>query len=437
MYERSKEYLDEFSKYVVMQPYPFVVDLKKSHGMWIHTVDDNELFDWVGYYGSRFIGHNRSAMFEPEYIDKLIYAANNKMANPDFLTPECVEYYRKLYEIAPKCMANPHLEIYAVNSGAEAIENLLKYFINLYDDKMKAKNKPVGAKRMIYFDQAFHGRTIFTLNITKLSHVPIINRNFEHMTVDNIKVPFPAIDNDKSEEENFKSIDDCLSVLRKEIEAAPDEIVGIIVEPIQGAGGHRCSYPYFFQELSKIAHEFDIYLGFDEVQTVGGQTGTVFAVDSFNLPYPPQAIACGKKLANGVIYMLYPMNDKGILDSTWGGNLADMVRFCQEMKVIENEKLMEQIPAKTAILVDGLKSIQKKYPDKIFNIRGMGLYQGFTMKSPELLNKLIEYAQDVEKLLLLEAGTESIRLRPPMDVTIEEIKQMLETLDKCLAATNS
>ena len=135
--------------------------------------------------------------------------------------------------------------------------------------------------------------------------------------------------------------------------------------------------------------------------------------------------------------MLYPMNDKGILDSTWGGNLADMVRFCQEMKVIETEKLMEQIPAKTAILVDGLKSIQKKYPDKIFNIRGMGLYQGFTMKSPELLNKLIEYAQDVEKLLLLEAGTESIRLRPPMDVTIEEIKQMLETLDKCLAATNS
>lgn len=131
------------------------------------------------------------------------------------------------------------------------------------------------------------------------------------------------------------------------------------------------------------------------------------------------------------------MNDKGILDSTWGGNLADMVRFCQEMKVIENEKLMEQIPAKTAILVDGLKSIQKKYPDTIFNIRGMGLYQGFTMKSPELLNKLIEYAQDVEKLLLLEAGTESIRLRPPMDVTIEEIKQMLETLDKCLAATNS
>ncbi len=433
MYDKSKVYLDEFAKYVVMQPFSFVVDLKHSHGMWIHTIDGEEMFDWCGYYGSRLIGHNHPVMFEPDYVEKLIYAANNKMANPDFLTPECVEYYRKVYQWAPVCMKNSKLEIYAVNSGAEAIENMLKYFINLYDAKMRAKSKPIGPKRMIYFDQAFHGRTIFTLNITQLSHVPVITRNFEHMTVDNIKVPFPAIDNDQSEEENMEKVQRSLAIIRKEIESAPDEIVGIIVEPIQGAGGHRATYPYFFQELSKIAHEFDIYLGFDEVQTAGGQTGTFFAVDSYDLPYPPQAIATGKKLANGVVYMLYPMEDKGILDSTWGGNLADMVRFCQEMKVVESEHLLEQIPRKTVILLEGLKILQEKYPRIIKNIRGMGIYQGFSLVNPENQSKLIEYAQDHEKFILLEAGIDSIRFRPVMDVTIDEINLMLKLLDKCLA----
>lgn len=434
MYEKSKVYLDEFSEYVVMQPFPFVVDLKNSHGMWIHTMDGDEMFDWCGYYGSRLLGHNHPLMFETSYVEKLTYAANNKMANPDFLTPECVEYYRKIYELAPICIKNPDLEVYAVNSGAEAIENMLKYFINLYDAKMKAKDKPIGPKRMIYFDQAFHGRTIFTLNITKLSHVPIITRDFEHMTVDNIKVPFPAIDNDKTEEENMQNIKHSLAIIRKEIESAPDEIVGIIIEPIQGAGGQRTTSPFFFQELSKLTHEFDIYLGFDEVQTAGGQTGSFFTVDSFDLPYPPQAIATGKKLANGIVYMLYPMKDKGILDSTWGGNLADMVRFCQEMKIIEREHLIEQIPQKAKILVDGLKDLQKRYPNIIKNIRGMGIYQGFSLVNPEDQSKLVEYAQDYEKFILLDAGEDSIRLRPVINVTTDEIYLMLKLLNKCLAA---
>lgn len=434
MYEKSKIYLEEFSNYVVMQPYPFVIDLKKSRGMWIHTVDGDSLFDWAGCYGARLIGYNHPKMFEPEYVDRLIYAANNKMANPDFLTPECVAYYRQLYALAPQCMKNPHLEIYAVNSGAEAVENMLKYFINLYDAKRIEQGKPIGAKRVIYFNQAFHGRTIYTLNITKLTHVPIINRNFTHMTVDNIEVPFPAIDNDKPEQENCRVIEECLAAIRQQIEIAPEEIVGIIVEPIQGAGGHRATYPYFFQELSRMAYEYNIPLGFDEVQTAGGQTGTFFTVDSFDLPYPPMGIASGKKLANGVIYMHHPMKDLGILDSTWGGNLADMVRFCQEMKILEEEHLIAQIPEKTDVLLTELSRLQAKYPEHIHNIRGLGLYQGFSLYDSEKLQPLIDYALEHEQMILLEAGTDTIRFRPPINVTVDEILLMAEKLDRCLAA---
>jgi L-lysine 6-transaminase len=430
---KSRQYLDEFAGYVIMDPYPFVIDLKNSKGMWIKTLDGDSLFDWAGYYGSRLIGHNHPKMYEPEYIEKLIYAANNKMANPDFLTPECVAYYRKIYELAPVCIKNPKLEIYAVNSGAEAVENLLKYFINLYDTRRIEQGKPIGTKRIIYFEQAFHGRTIFTLNITKLSHVPQITRNFEHMVLGNIQVPFPAINLDLPEEVNRNEIERCLKVLRDHISEAPEEMVGIIVEPIQGAGGHRMTYPYFFRELSKIAHEFNIALGFDEVQTAGGQTGTFFMADSFDLPYPPQGIAAGKKLANGVIFMHHPMSDLGILDSTWGGNLADMVRFCQEMKVVEEERLLEQIPEKTSVLVSGLKELAEKHPDKMYNIRGMGIYQGFSLRKKEHLHSLISYALEKEKMILLEAGVDTIRLRSALDVTVEEIYVLLKKIDACLS----
>lgn len=431
---KSKQYLDEFSRYVIMTPYPFVTDLRRSKGMWIETVDGERIFDWAGYYGSRLIGHNHPGMQEPDYVEKLLYAANNKMANPDFLTPECVEYYRKLHELAPQCIKNAKLEIYAVNSGAEAVENLMKYFINLFEARKLAAGKPIGTKRVIYFEQAFHGRTIFTLNITQLTHVPLINKNFSQMVVGNIQVPFPAIDTSLPESENRKTIDKCLDFIKQEIEKYKGEIVAVIVEPIQGAGGHRITYPYFFQELSRITHENDIFLGFDEVQTAGGQTGKIFMVDSFDLPYPPQGIATGKKFANGVIYMYHPMTDLGILDSTWGGNLADMVRFCQEMKIVEREKLIEQVPEKTDRLLKGLNYLQDQHPDKVFNIRGMGLYQGFSLKNPRKLNSLIDYALEKESTLLLEAGTDTVRLRPVLDVNITEIDLLIEKLDRCLEA---
>lgn len=430
----SKDYLDEFAGYVIMDPFPFVIDLKNCHGMWIQSIDGDKLFDWAGYYGSRLIGHNHPRMFEPEYTERLIYAANNKMANPDFLTPECVHYYRKLKAIAPRCMNNPNLEIYAVNSGAEAIENMMKYFINLHDEKLIREGKALGTRRIIYFEQAFHGRTIFTLNITKLSHVPIINKNFDHMVLGNLQVPFPAIDNSKSEAENLAEIDRCLAILRAEIEKVPDDFAGIIIEPIQGAGGHRASYPHFFRELSRIAHEFDINLGFDEVQTAGGQCSDFFMADTLDLPYPPQGIASGKKMANGVVYMHHPMKDLGILDSTWGGNLADMVRFCQEMKIVEDEKLQEQVPAKTDVLLRGLNQLAAKHADKIYNIRGAGLYQGFSLRDSSKLDELVTYALQQEHLIILEAGTDTIRFRPVLDVTIPEIELMLEKLDRCLTA---
>lgn len=429
---KSKEMLQELGRYVVATPMPFVVDLEASKGMWLATVDGQRLFDWGGWYASKLLGHNHPRLQEPDYLHRLARAANNKIANPDFLTPECLEYYRLVHNLAPECMRNPRLEVYAVNSGAEAVENMMKYFINLHLQKSGGKLRGRSRRRFIYFDQAFHGRTVFALNVTQLSHAPVITRDFHGFDHGNYQVPFPAVDSSEPESVNRKRAEDSLAEIERLLREDADNIVGIILEPLQGAGGQRVALPGFYRHLSQLAHEHDVALGFDEVQTAGGQTGKFFAVDLFDLPYPPQAVATAKKLGCGLVYMLYPMDDRGVLDSTWGGTLSDMVRFVQEMKVVRDEKLLEQVPEKAEHLLKKLNALAKRYPNLICNVRGLGLYQGFSLRERGMKARLIDIALQQEELLLLGAATDTVRLRPVLDVTLADIDLFAEKLEACL-----
>jgi L-lysine 6-transaminase len=429
----SQQMLAELSHYVVADPYPFVLDLSRCHGSWLVTLEGQEIFDWAGYFGSKLIAHNHPGLYEPEYLKQLSLAANNKTANPDFLTPQCLEYYRLLYELAPAGMRNPKLEVYVVNSGAEAVENMMKYFINLHHHRLKNAGKTGSESRFIYFDQAFHGRTIFALNVTQLTDDPIITQDFHGFIHGNLKVPFPWTDISQPDSENQNRTEQSLSIIEKLLVTFADEIAGIIVEPLQGAGGHRTALPHFFRQLSELAFKHNVSLGFDEVQTAGGQTGTFWAIDQFELPHPPQAVASAKKLGNGVAYMLYPMDDLGVLDSTWGGSLVDMVRFVQEMMIVRREKLIEQVPAKTARLRVGLDRITTKFPAMVYNPRGMGIYQGFSLRPPATKAHFLETAMSQESLLMLGAGTNSIRLRPSLSVTEAEIDLLIEKLERICA----
>jgi L-lysine 6-transaminase len=427
----SADMLAELSRYVIAEPYPFVLDLENCQGMWLATVEGKRLFDWANYFGSKLIGHNHPGLLEPDYVRRLVTAANNKIANPDFLTPQCLDYYCLLHEIAPRSMKNSRLEVYVVNSGAEAVENMMKYFINLHHQRLAGRITR-GHGRFIYFDQAFHGRTIYALNVTQLSNDPMVTKDFQGIIEGNIKVPFPFLDHSRPEAENRKRTADSLATIEYFLGQMPDQIAGIIVEPLQGAGGHRVAYPEFFRGLSELAHKHQVLLGFDEVQTAGGQTGTMFAVDQFDLPHPPQAVATAKKFANGVVYMQFPMEDRGVLDSTWGGTLSDMVRFVQEMAIVRREGLIEQVAAKSLRLVAGLNSLIEQFPDAVYNVRGLGLYQGFSLRMPVSKTALIDAALEREDLLLLGAGINSIRLRPSLSVSEGEIDLLIEKLTRLL-----
>ena len=431
-FPKSAVQLDELRQYVKADPYPFVLDLANSSGMYLATVDGPRIFDWAGYYGAKLLTHNHPGLQDPAYLSELALAANNKVANPDFLTPQCLAYYRMLYRNAPRCMLGPELEVYAVNSGAEAVENMMKYLIVLHDEKMIRRGDVAAPRRFLYFDRAFHGRTIFALNVTQLAHDPIVTKDFQGIVPGNLQVKFPSVDTSQPPERNEERTDRCLEIVRNCLEQHGREIVAIVAEPIQGAGGHRVALPRFFQELSRLAHEHDVFLGFDEVQTAGGQTGAMFMCDQLDLPYPPQAIAVAKKFGNGVVYMRNTVGDRGVLDSTWGGCLADMVRVCREFEIVRQERLIEQVPAKAAVLVEGLQELTRRFGNLIFNVRGQGLYQGFTMRHPANKARLIHSALEHEDLLLLGAGAQSIRFRPPLDVAVADIRLMLEKLACCL-----
>lgn len=426
--------LEELQRYVIAEPFPYVLDLANSKGMYLATIDGQRLFDWAGYFGAKLLGHNHPGLYEEEYVRRLVVAANNKVANPDFLTPECLEYYRKLHEIAPKCMRSDTLEVYVVNSGAEAMENLMKYLLIKHEEKHASRGGAPAMRRFIYFDRAFHGRTVYALNVTQALNDPAITSGFNGVAPGNIRIPFPSTDNGQPESRNNQRTEESLALVEENLKKYGDEVVAVIVEPIQGAGGHRIAQNDFFCRLSSLVHQYGVYLAFDEIQTAGGQVGTMFACDQLGLPHPPQAVAIGKKFANGGVYMLEPMENRGVLDSTWGGTLADMVRFVQEMKIVEREDLIAQVPAKEAVLRGGLQQLADKYRDLMFNVRGMGLYQGFTLRSKELRVALQKVAREQEDMLLLGGGVQTIRFRPVLDVTIEEIRLMLEKLDRALGA---
>ncbi len=423
---RSAEMLDEMRKYVVFEPYPFALDLERCEGMYLATVDGQRLFDWAGYYGSKLIGHNHPGLFEPDYLRRLSIAANNKTANPDFLTPECLNFYRFLVDHAPACMRGLSLEVYAVNSGAEAVENMMKYMISRFNSNRAKEGKTPRNARFIYFEKAFHGRTVFALGVTQTID-EVATKDFQGLAgTGNIKLPFPSVGSKHTPEEKRRITEDALRMVEAVASQMAEEIVGIVVEPIQGAGGQRCAEPEFFRGLSEICHRHGILLGFDEVQTAGGTLGTMFAIDQFDLPHPPIAVATGKKFGTGVVYMLEPLEEVGVLDSTWGGTLADMVRVLQEFEIVRREGLIKKAITKGARLRDGLLQLAEDFPNLVQNIRGIGLYQGFQFRTPALKAQYVQKALEEHQMLVLGAGYLSIRTRPNLSVTEEDIDRFID-----------
>lgn len=422
---RGKVLLDELREYSIMEPRPFVIDTAMSHGSYLVTTDGQQIFDWASYYGSKLVAHNHEKLYEPAYVKRLVAAANNKVSNPDFATVELVEYYRLLMRLTPECMRGPNVEVFTVNSGAEACEQALKYMVKLYHERADEKSADScysSTPGFIHFEKGFHGRSVYTLGVTDMPHNVNATKHFHGLASPNIMVPYPN-------SHDTQEVNRCLWALTKELNNNGHKIAGIIIEPMQGAGGHRTAPAGFFRAISELANYHDVSVCFDEVQTAGGATGSVFLIDQYDLPFQPDVVVAAKKFGCGVVWMKKPLETKGILDSTWSGTLADMVRFVQEWKIVEGENLIGKARVNGTRLFDGLKALEEKYPEKIKVDVGAGLYQGFTLLPPLKLKDFLAAALNKHSLLLFGAGADSIRLRPNLSVEYVDIVRVLTLLD--------
>ncbi len=422
------------AKHMLVDMLDFVVDLKRSEGVYIYDSKSNRrLLDFFTFVASMPLGMNHPKMRSPEFLEKLTTAAVNKPTNSDVYTVEMAEFLDTFSRVAiPGYL--PH--VFFIEGGALGVENALKAAFDWKIRKNFAKGyKEERGRQIIHFRHAFHGRTGYTLSITNTDPVKTeLFPKFNWPRIDPPIIRFPL------NEENFAYVkaaeERSLLQIKEAIRANPDDIAAIIIEPIQGEGGDNHFRREFFVALREIADENDIMLILDEVQTGIGLTGKMWAHQHF---IEPDMISFGKKMQvcgflcskriDEVPDNVFKVSSR--LNSTWGGNLVDMVRAKRYLEIIEEDHLVENAKVTGEHLYVRLHELQKEFPKIISNVRGRGLFCAFDLRNGaernELRNKAIQRG-----VIILGCGEKSLRFRPPLTIRPEEIDEGIEMLRQSL-----
>ena len=423
-------------KYMLIDGFDLVLDLKKSKGCQIYDSKNNRhVLDCFSFFASAPLGCNHPKLVSSKFIKKIGEIAVNKPTNSDIYTIEMAEF---VDSFARHAVPHYFKHLFFVSGGALAVENGLK---TAFDWKIRKnietnKNENLGTQ-VIYFKEAFHGRTGYTLSLTNT-----FNQNktkyftkFKWPRIINPKITFPINDENLTKVEELEK--QAISEIGQAVANNPDDIAALIIEPVQGEGGDNHFRKEFFLELRRLCDEHEIMFILDEIQTGAGLTGKMWAHEHFD--FKPDILAFGKKtqvcgiMVNNRVDEISDnvFNVSSRLNSTWGGNLVDMVRCQKYLEVIEEENLIKNAEIQGRHLHDGLIELAQRYPGKISNARGLGLMCAFDCKTPERRDELHKklLAND---LIVLTCGANTIRFRPPLIISSTEIDKALEIVDKTL-----
>jgi len=431
----SKNVHEILGKRILTDGYDMVLDLEKSQGAWLYDSRfDKKYLDFFGFFATSAVGMNHPKFFDSEFLKKLEKAAINKPTNSDIYTVEMAEFVDTLSRIAtPDYMKY----FFFIEGGALAVENALK---TAFDWKVR-KNFKKGYKeekgyKVIHLKEAFHGRSGYTLSLTntfdprKTQYFP----KFNWPRITNPKITFPLSG------ENLKKVEDLekksLDEMEKAIKENPDDVAAFIIEPIQGEGGDNHFRKEYLKEVEKITKKNEIMFIVDEVQSGMGITGKWWAHQHFDVK--PDIIAFGKKMHVCGI-MVGPRIDEiednvfkvsSRINSTWGGNLADMVTGKKILEIMDEEKLVENAAKMGEIFVKGLVELQDKYT-VMSNARGRGLMDAFDLKDTKTRDAIFNLMYK-NGLLALKTGEKGIRFRPPLIIGTVEVTEALNRIEKSL-----
>jgi len=423
--------LDTLKRHMLIDGFDVVIDLERSRGT---TVVDarsgREYLDMFSMVASQPIGMNHPSLTEPAFGERILRAAINNPSNSDIYNPEMADFVDTFMTIAaPRSMKH----LYLVAGGTLAVENALKV---AFDWKVR-KNFARGTReekgtKVIHFKECFHGRSGYSLSMTntdpaKTKHFP----KFSWPRIVNPKVTFPL------EGKNLAAVEaveqEALGQIKQAIRDNKDDIAALIIEPIQGEGGDNHFRGEFLRALRQVCDESEIFMILDEVQTGVGLTGRMWCYQHFG--FEPDAIAFGKKTQVCGIMVSARVDEvkdncfveSSRINSTWGGNLVDMVRGGQYLRVIERDGLVENARRVGAHALERLEALVREMPGVFTNARGRGLFLAIDLvdasKRPAFLKAIFEAG-----MLSLPSGTRSLRLRPGLIVGTGEMDRAVEIL---------
>jgi L-lysine 6-transaminase len=420
-------------KHILADGFHLILDLKNSYrNKIVDERNGNEYIDFFTFFASNPLGMNHPKLNSDEAREILGYAAVNKPSNSDIYTTHMAEFVDTFSKVAkPDYMKH----LFFVDGGALAVENGLKVAFDWKVRKnFKKGHKEEKGQQVIHFREAFHGRSGYTMSLTNTDQNKVLYfPKFNWPRIINPKITFPL---DQHIDEVIKLERQAIEEIKSAIKNNPDDIAVLIIEPIQCEGGDNFFRKEFLHELRNITLENDIMLMFDEVQSGFGITGKFWAYEHY---VKPDIIAFGKKSQQCGIIVSDRVDEidencfnvSGRINSTWGGNLVDMVRSKQILDVMKEEKLVENSANRGKYLIKRLHEIQSQYPNLISNTRGLGLLCAFDFPTTELRDKFRETCER-EKLLILGCGVKTIRFRPMLNITDDELEEGLQVIEKVL-----
>ena len=431
MKAKIQDIRQSLGQHILADGFEPVMDIEKSHGSWlVDERDGTEYLDMFSMFASGAVGYNHPNIIAQR--KKLGIVSQNKPTLSDIYNVYYAEFLETFSRLAiPEYLPNA----FFIEGGALAVENALKIAFDWKVRKNLEGGKGEIGEQIIHFKQAFHGRSGYTLSLTnttdprKTMYFP----KFDWPRVENPKLTFPITEEvlaevKQKEETALKQIKDAL-------QNNPNDIAALIIEPIQGEGGDNQFRDEFFVALRHLCDENEMLLIMDEVQTGIGITGKWWAHDHYSIN--PDIITFGKKtqvcglLAGKRIEEVenHVFVESSRINSTFGGNLTDMVRFQIILEIIEEENLLANATEMGKFLLNKIHGLCEEFPAFVTNPRGLGLWAAFDLPSQTERDTLIGKLHE-NKLLILPSGDQAVRFRPHLNVNAEQLLLAIDIIRK-------
>lgn len=420
------------SRSILADGLDLVLDLERSTGSCLVDARTGERYlDMFTFFASSALGMNHPALAgDADFLDELARVAVNKPSNSDVYSVPMARFVDTFARVLGD-PALPHL--FFVDGGALAVENALKVAFDWKSRLNESRGlSPDLGSRVMHLRGAFHGRSGYTLSLTNTDPNKIAR--FPRFDWPRIDAPYvrPGADMAAIEAESLRQV-------RAAFEAYPHDIACFIAEPIQGEGGDRHFRPEFFAAMRELCDEFDALLIFDEVQTGCGMTGTPWAYQQLGVS--PDVVAFGKKTqvcgvmagrrVDEIADNVFAVSSR--INSTWGGNLADMVRARRILEVIESEDLMTHAQELGRHLRERLEGLAAEFPGLVLDVRGRGLMCAFSLPSAAERDSVVRGLWE-RRVIMLASGVDSVRFRPALTASREEIDAAVDAVRDVLTA---